>query len=98
MSGELLRADAGALEAAGQEMVTCGTTTQDTMTRMKNQVESLRGTFEGRAAEAFYMKMESLFQEMQRLIDEINEMGGDLKTTGDRVRQLQAEAENLLRD
>lgn len=98
MANELLMADASLLEAAGQDMLTCGSTTQDTLTRMQNQVEGLRGTFQGRAAESFYGKMEIVFQEMRRLIEEMNEMGGDLKVTANRVRQLQTEAENLLRD
>lgn len=98
MRNELLMADASMLESAGQDMLTCGSTTQDTLTRMQNQVEGLRGTFQGRAAEAFYAKMEMIFQETRRLIEEMNEMGGDLKVTANRVRTLQAEAENILRD
>lgn len=98
MANELLSADASLLESAGQEMLTCGNTVQDTLTMMQNQVENLRGTFQGRAADAFYAKMEAMFQETRRLIEEMNEMGGDLKVTANRVRQLQAEAESLLRD
>lgn len=95
---DLLRVDAGVLETAGNDFVTCGSTVQDTMTRMRNQVTNLRSTFEGSAAQAFYAKMDILFQEMQKLTDEVNEMGADLKTTAGRVREVQAQAEQLLRD
>lgn len=98
MANELLMADASMLESAGQDMLTCGSATQDTLTRMQNQVEGLRSTFQGRAAEAFYAKMETIFQETRRLIEEMNEMGGDLKITANKVRQLQAESENILSD
>lgn len=38
----------------------------------------LTSSFQGSAAQAFYTKMETLFTEMQRLCEEINEMGNDV--------------------
>jgi WXG100 family type VII secretion target len=98
MSSDLLQANAADLEAAGQEFLTNGASTQETLTRMRNRVNALTGSFQGSAAQAFYSKMETLFTQMQTLTDEINEMGNDLNTTAAKVRQLQAEAEALLRD
>lgn len=98
MSQDLLQANASELESAGQEYLACGANIQETMTRMRNRVNNLTSSFQGAAAQAFYAKMETLFTEMQRLGAEVDEMGNDLNTTASRVRQLQAEAEALLRD
>ena len=97
-SQDLLNANASDLEAAGQDFLSCGTNVQETLTRMRNRVNTLTSSFQGSAAQSFYTKMETLFTEMQRLCEEINEMGNDVNTTASRVRQLTAEAESLLRD
>ena len=98
MSSDLLQADAGALDAAGQDFLGCGDEIQDAINRMRNQVNNLTSSFQGSAAQAFYTKMETLFQQLQTVGTEVTEMGNDLKTTASKVRQLQAEAEALLRD
>lgn len=97
-SSDLLQADAGALEMAGRDYLGCGDTLQDTINRMRNQVNNLTGSFQGSAAAAFYNKMDTLLQQLTVLSQEVTEMGNDLNTTASKVRQLQAEAENLLRD
>lgn len=98
MSSDLLQADAGALETAGREFITCGNDAQSVLTRMRNQTNNLTGSFQGSAAQAFYTKMDTLFTQLQTLTEEITEMGNDLNATASKIRQLQAEAENLLRD
>jgi len=97
-SGEILRADASALDAAGGEFNSCGEQTRDAMTRMRNQVSSLNGSFEGSAAQSFFSRMEYLFQQMQVLSDEIVEQGNDLKSMAARVRELNAQGATLLGD
>lgn len=97
-SSDLLQADAGALDSCGQDFLNCGGTVQDTLNRIRNNVNNLTGSFQGSAAAAFYAKMDTLAQQMQLLCDEVCEMGNDLKNTATKVRQLQAEAEALLRD
>lgn len=97
-NADLLHANAADLETAGREFLACGDTTQDTMNRMRNQVNMLTASFAGSAAAAFYNKMDMMFTEIQRVCEEMTEMGNDLNATASRVRQLQAEAENLLRD
>lgn len=97
-NADLLKVNASELEGAGQEFLSCGNQYEQLLATMRNRTESLRGTFQGSAAEAFYAKMQTLFQQMAIICEEVNEMGGDLNTTASRVRQLQAEAEQLLRD
>lgn len=97
-SSDLLHADANAINTCGQNFLTCGNTIQDTLNRIRGDVNNLQSSFQGSAASAFYAKMEALGQQMQLLCDEINEMGNDLKTTAEKVIILQREAENLLRD
>ena len=95
---DLLQADAGSLEACGNDFNSCGSNVQDLLNRIRNDVNNLTGSFQGSAAQAFYSKMDTLLQQMQLVCDEVNEMGNDLKTTASKVRQLQAEAESILRD
>jgi WXG100 family type VII secretion target len=98
MSNDLLHANVSDLEAAGQEFLSCGTSSQEVLTRLRNRVNTLTSSFQGQAAQSFFSKMEVLFTELQRTTEEITEMGNDLNTTAAKVRQLQAEADMLLRD
>jgi WXG100 family type VII secretion target len=97
-SRDLLHADAGALEMAGRDYLSCGDTIQESINRMRTQVNNLSSSFQGSAASAFYAKMDTLLQQLTLACSEVTEMGNDLNTTASRVRQLQAEAEAILRD
>jgi len=99
MAGQdLLQADAGVLETCGTNYISCGDDLSAILQRMRNDVNNLTASFQGSAAQAFYTKMDTLFQQMNTLCQEVSEMGNDLKTTASKVRQLQAEAEAILRD
>ena|SRR5437868_7953320 len=92
---ELLEADAGALDSAGIEFLACGNNVQDVMTRLRNQSSNLTATFQGSAAQVFYGKVDTICQQIQTLVDEINKMGNDLKITAAEVRDLQAKAASM---
>ena len=98
MSNELLHADAGALEVTGRQFVSAGEQTQSIMSNMRNQLEGLQPSFQGSAANNFYNKMQLIFQEMQRVVDETVEIGNELQLVANRVRELQAAAGDILRD
>jgi WXG100 family type VII secretion target len=97
-NADLLQANASELEATGQEFISCGTQLEQLLTTMRNRTNSLRGSFQGSAAESFSNKMEVLFQQLRTLCDEVTEMGGDLNATASDVRQLQAIAQGRLQD
>ncbi|HEX3049453.1 MAG TPA: WXG100 family type VII secretion target [Aggregatilineaceae bacterium] len=95
---DLLNVDAAQVEQAGHDFNTAGQEAEAAMSRMRNQVNNLQGSFQGAAAQSFYTKMDQMFEQMKLLIEEINEMGGDLITTANKVRQVQAEVRSLLQD
>ncbi len=95
---DLLNVDASVVEAAGRDFMTAYEEAQTAMKRMRAQIGNLQSTFAGAAATAFYTKMDQLLQPMPTLVEEIGEMGRDLMTTADRIRQVQAEVKALLGD
>ena len=98
MSDELLNVDAAAVEAAGRDFLVSRDETEAAVNRMRNQVNNLTGTFQGSAAQAFYAKMDQLFQQLNPLIQEVGEMGQDLLNTAMKVREVQAQIRTLLQD
>lgn len=97
-SSDLLQADAGALDSCGQDYISCGDELSTLLNRMRNDVNNLNSSFQGSAAAAFNSKMETLFQQLQTICQEVSEMGNDLKTTAMKVRELQEAARTLLQD
>ncbi len=93
---DLFHANASDLDSAGADFLNCASSIQDTLTRMRNDVNNLNASFQGAAASAFYAQMDTLLHQMQTVSDQVNEMGNDLKTTAQRVRDLQAAAQTDL--
>jgi len=99
MSNEdILNMDSDAVEVAGRDFNAVAEEVEAAMNRMRHQVNNLSTSFQGVAAQAFYMKMDQMFQQMQLLVEEINQMGNDLVIMAAKVRQVQTEVRSLFQD
>lgn len=98
MAGDEVRGDYEKLEQVSRQFGEKSQSTEEMLNKVRQAMESLRGGFQGLAADAFFQEMESeLLPASDRLKNVLNEASNVTKQISETLSQAEQEAAGLFR-